>query len=138
RLERLEMLLARATDNVGEAAPLVAALMGLDGESRYGVLTLTPQQRRNRTLAILISQLEGLARHRPVLWVIEDAHWIDPTTLELIELTLDPIENTRVLLLITARPTFVASFAGHPAVTRLALNRLARSATQAIVVRITR
>ena len=73
-----------------------------------------------------------------MLWVIEDAHWIDPTTLELIELALDRVQSTRVLVLITARPTFVASFASHPVVTRLALNRLARAATQAIVARITR
>ena len=73
-----------------------------------------------------------------MLWVIEDAHWIDPTTLELIELALDRVQGARVLMLITGRPTFVASFASHPVVTRLALNRLARAATQAIVLRITR
>ena len=73
-----------------------------------------------------------------MLWVIEDAHWIDPTTLELIELALDRVQSTRVLVLITARPTFVVPFASHPVVTRLALNRLARAATQAIVARIAR
>ena len=99
---------------------------------------LTPQQRRNRTLAVLVDQLTGLAARRTVLWVIEDAHWIDPTTLELIELALDRVQGASVLMLITARPTFVASFASHPVVTRLALNRLARAATQAIVLRITR
>jgi tetratricopeptide (TPR) repeat protein len=137
RLERLEALLARGSDDIGEAAPLFAALLGIDGEARYGALTLAPQQRRNRTLAVLIDQLAGLAKRRPVLWVIEDAHWIDPTTLELIELALDRVQGARVLMLITARPTFVASFASHPVVTRLALNRLARAATQAIVLRIT-
>ncbi|BCH27233.1 AAA family ATPase [Mesorhizobium sp. L-8-3] len=138
RLERLESLLARGSDDIGEAAPLVAAILGIDGEARYGASALTPQQRRNRTLAVLIDQLAGLAERRPVLWVIEDAHWIDPTTLELIELALDRVQGIGVLMLITARPTFVASFASHPVVTRLALNRLARAATQAIVLRITR
>jgi class 3 adenylate cyclase len=137
RLERLEALLAKSSDDIGEAAPLLAALLGIDGEARYGALTLTPQQRRNRTLAVLIDQLAGLAKSKPVLWVLEDAHWIDPTTLELIELALDRVQGSRVLLLITARPTFVASFASHPVVTRLALNRLARAATEAIVLRIT-
>ena len=138
RLDRLESLFATAVHDVAEAAPLIAALMGLDGESRYGALTLTPQQRRNRTLAVLVHQLAGLATRKPVLWVIEDAHWIDPTTLELIELALDRSQGARVLLLITARPTFVAPFAGHPVVTRLTLNRLVRAATQSIVARITR
>ena len=138
RLERLEALLRGVTDDVREAAPLIAALMGLDGATRFGVPTLAPQQRRTRTLAVLVDQLVGLAKGRPVLWVVEDAHWIDPTTLELIELALDRIQGIQVLALITARPTFVASFASHPVVTRVALNRLARAATQAIISRITR
>ena len=137
RLDRLELLLAKATEDISEAAPLIAMLMGLEGSPRYGVLTLSPQQRRNRTLAIFMDQLMGLAARKPVLWVIEDAHWIDPTTLELIELALDRVPGARVLVLITARPTFVASFASHPIVTRLALNRLGREATQAIIARIT-
>ena len=138
RLDRLETLLARATDDIREAAPLMAALAGLDGTGRYGALTLTPQQRRSRTLAVLIDQLTGLASRRPVLWVIEDAHWIDPTTLELIELALDGVQSARVLVMITARPIFVASFGSHPVVTRLALNRLTRAAIQAIVAHTTR
>ncbi|MBM3522150.1 MAG: adenylate cyclase [Alphaproteobacteria bacterium] len=138
RLDKLEALLRRAGDDIGAVAPLMAALLGIDATSRYGALTLSPQQRRTRTLAALVDQLAGLAGRKPVLWVLEDAHWIDPTTLELIELALDRVQGAPVLLLITARPTFVASFASHPVVTRLALNRLARAATQAIVARITR
>ncbi|MFO1060759.1 MAG: AAA family ATPase [Dongiaceae bacterium] len=137
RLDRLEALLAQATDDVAEAVRLIAPLLDLDATPRHGALALTPQQRRSRTLAVLIEQLAGLARRRPVLWVIEDAHWIDPTTLELVELALDRVQGARVLLLITARPVFVASFASHPVVTRLTLNRLARAATQAIVARLT-
>ncbi len=113
-------------------------MLGLDVTARYGTLTLTPQQRRARTLAVLVDQLIGPAAGRPVLWVVEDAHWIDPTTLELIELALDRVQASAVLAVVTARPTFAASFASHPIVSRLALNRLARAATHAIVVRITR
>ena len=139
RLGRLEALLATAaTDDGAATAALMAALLGIDAGTRYGASTLTPQQRRSRTLAALIDQLTGLAGRKPVLWVIEDAHWIDPTTLELIELALDRVQGIRVLALITSRPTFVASFGSHPVVTRLALNRLGRAATQAIVSRITR
>jgi class 3 adenylate cyclase/tetratricopeptide (TPR) repeat protein len=138
RLDRLETLLAESIDDISEAAPLMAALMGLEGSSRYGKLTLPPQQRRNRTLAILLNQLTGLARRKPVLWVIEDAHWIDPTTLELIEFALDRVPGNCVLVLITARPTFIASFGSHPVVSRLALNRLGREAMQSIIARIAR
>ena len=137
RLDRLEVLLAGAGNATGQVMPLIAALMGLDSSARYDPITMPPQQRRNRTLTILLDQVMGLAKSRPVLWVIEDAHWIDPTTLELLELALDRVPESCVLVLVTARPTFVASFGSHPAVTRLALNRLGREATQSIVARIT-
>lgn len=138
KLDRLEATLALGAEDGGAAAaPLIAALIGLDGTARYGPSPMTPQQRRSRTLSALVDQLGGLARQRPTLWLVEDVHWIDPTTLELIELALDSLAGHRVLLVLTARPTFVAPIASHPAVTRLALNRLARAATQAIVSRIT-
>ena len=74
-------------------------------------------------------------RRRPVLFVLEDAHWIDPTTLELVELCLERITDARALILATARPGFDHGFGGHPIVTRLALNRLGRAQTAAIVER---
>ena len=139
RLDRLESVLAQgAEDGDGTAtAPLIAELLGLDGTRRYGLSTLTPQQRRSRTLAALVDQCGGLALDRPVLWLIEDVHWIDPTTLELIELALDSLPGRRILLVVTARPTFTAPLASHPSMTRLALNRLARAATQSIIERVT-
>ena len=83
RLDKLEALLDRAVGR--DAAPLIADLLGLDGSARYGPLDLTPQAQRARTLAALVEQLLGLAARQPVLVVLEDAHWIDPTTLEMIE-----------------------------------------------------
>jgi len=136
RLERLEALLVTSTDRISAVAPLMATLLGIDPTSRYGANTLTPQQWRSRTLSALVEQLTGLASRKPTLWLIEDAHWIDPTTLELIELALDRVQGARILTLITARPTFLASFGSHPVVTRLALNRLGRAATEAIITRI--
>ena len=86
-----------------------------------------------RTLAALVEQLLGLARRRPVLMVLEDAHWIDPTTLELVGLALDRIAGARVLVLLTSRPDGQPALGGHPHVTRLTLNRLGRGPTEAIV-----
>ena len=65
--------------------------------------------------------------------VLEDAHWIDPTTLELIEQCLDRIADARVLMLLTSRPDQQPPLAGHPHVTRLTLNRLGRAGVEAIV-----
>ena len=104
---------------------------------RYPAQNLTPHQQRARTLAVLVEQLLGLARRRPVLMVVEDAHWIDPTTLEFLGQALDQIAGARVLMLLTSRPDNQPSLGGHPHVTRLTLNRLGRSPTEAIVARLT-
>jgi predicted ATPase len=84
----------------------------------------------------LVEHLLGLARRRPVLMVLEDAHWIDPTTLELLGQALDRIAGARVLLLLTSRPDHQPALGGHPHVTRLTLNRLGRGPTEAIVARL--
>lgn len=134
RLDKLEALLAQAGGR--DAAPLIADLIGLDGTARYGELGLTPQVQRTRTLEALVGRLLGLAAREPVLVVLEDAHWIDPTTLELIEQCLDRIADARVLLLLTSRPDQQPELATHPYVTRLTLNRLGRSGVEAIVARL--
>jgi class 3 adenylate cyclase/tetratricopeptide (TPR) repeat protein len=134
RLDKLEALLDRAGGH--GAAPLIADLLGLDVSARYGRLDLTPQAQRIRTLDALVDQLLGLAARQPVLVVVEDAHWIDPTTLEMIELGLDRIAGARVLLLLTSRPDRQPALAAHPHVTRLTLNRLGRAGVEAIVARL--
>jgi len=137
KLEKLEPLLRRAVADTSEAAPLIAALLGIDAGSRYPPLRLTPQAQRARTLAVLVEQLIGLARREPVLMVVEDAHWIDPTTLELIEKVLDRIAQKRVLLLLTTRPDNQPALGAHPRVMRLTLNRLGRAPTEEIVAGLT-
>ena len=129
KLDRLEAVL------VGEKGdrPLLGALLGLDTEARYGKINLTPQQQRVRTQQALVSQLITLARHRPVLFVFEDAHWIDATTLDLVDLCLNRVANSRVMMLVTARPNFQHEFGGHPIVTKLALNRLGRDEVRTII-----
>jgi hypothetical protein len=85
---------------------------------------MTPEARRARTLRALAAQLFALARQKPVLFLVEDAHWIDPTTRELIDALIEPIARHRVLLLVTARPEFSNPWGSHAHVTTLALNRL--------------
>jgi class 3 adenylate cyclase/predicted ATPase len=137
RLDKLEALLKRSFDPTPEQAHLVAALLGLDGEERYGKLAIGPQQQRVRTLETLLDQLLGLAGRKPVLFVIEDAHWIDPTTLEFVGHCLDAVARARVLILMTARPQFEHGFGGPSIMTRLTLNRLGRDHIATIVSRIT-
>lgn len=128
--ERRRAKLAPVLDAAGEGAPeqrtLIEALLGLDVGATLAALNLSPQQQRHRTLAALTEHLHGLSRHAPVLLLVEDAHWIDPTTLELIEASLDMVRANRIMVLITARPTFTYAFGHHPIITRLSLNRLDR------------
>jgi predicted ATPase len=133
KLDRLEKVLVGAEGD----RPLFAALLGLQTERRYGTLSLTPQQQRARTLQALVDQLVGLSRGKPVLFVLEDAHWIDATTLELVDFCLDQVASARVMMLVTTRPTFQHGFGGHPVVTKLALNRLGRDQITSIVNRLT-
>src|SRR5260221_13376302 len=101
-------------------------------------LELSPQVQRARTLAVLSEQLLGLAAREPVLVVLEDAHWIDPTTLDLIEMGLDRIGSARVMMLLTSRPDGEPPLAAHPHITRLTLNRLSRPAVEAITAPVPR
>lgn len=133
KLDKLAALLRQGVDDIGAAAPLIAALLGIDTGERYKLPELSPQQQRTRTLGALVEQMLGLARRHPVLLVLEDAHWIDPTTLELVGQALDRIAGARVLMLLTSRPDNQPLLGGHPHVTRLTLNRLGRGATDAIV-----
>ncbi|MEM7026174.1 MAG: AAA family ATPase, partial [Pseudomonadota bacterium] len=136
QLDKLEALLAQADGDIEGSAPLVADLLGLSGAGRYGPIDLPAQAQRARTLAALVDQLLGLAARQPVLVVLEDAHWTDPTTLEMIEQALEQISDARVLMLVTSRPDQQPELATHPHVTALTLNRLGRTGVEAIVDRL--
>ena len=126
KLDKLEKLLRMSGQDIGAAAPWFAALLSLPGEKRYGTLDLTPQQRRERTSKALMDQVLGLARLRPVLFVLEDVHWIDPTTWEFVEQLAPGIDDARVLILITHRPGEARPLASLSHLTSVTLNRLSR------------
>jgi class 3 adenylate cyclase/tetratricopeptide (TPR) repeat protein len=123
-LDKLEAALAQATSDLGEVAPLIAELLSIPIESRYPPLNFTPQKQKEKTLHALVGQIEGLAAHRPVLMVIEDVHWSDPTSLELWDLIIDRVPKLSLLLIVTFRPDFTPPWVGRPQVTLLTLNRL--------------
>src|SRR6516165_7234618 len=125
RLDKLEAVLAQATNDLGEAAPLLAALLSIPTGERYPPLNLSPQKQKEMTLRALVAQIEGLAARTPVLILFEDAQWSDPTSLELHDLIIDRVPALRALLIITYRPEFGAPWLGRPYVTALTLNRLA-------------
>jgi class 3 adenylate cyclase len=137
KLDQLEAVLAEAADNLTEIAPLIAALLSLSAAKRYPPLNLTPEARKAKTLDALLGQVEGLAARRPVLMVLEDAHWMDPTTAELFGLVIDRIQRLPALVLITFRPEFKPPWTGHAHVMQLSLSRLTRRHGQALVDEVT-
>ena len=123
KLEKLEALLAGGVPT-GEDVAFLADLLSLPASDRHPLPDLSPQLRKERTLEALIRQLEALARQQPVVMVFEDAHWIDPSSLELLDLTVERARTLSVLLIVTFRPEFQPPWTGRPQVTMLALNRL--------------
>ncbi len=124
RLDKLEALLALSGQPVEHAAPLIASLLSLSTGGRYTPLNFTPQRQKELTLQALVDQISGLAERQPLLLVFEDAHWIDPTTLELLELAVEHVLDIPVLMLVTYRPEFGAPWIGQSHVTQVGLNRL--------------
>jgi class 3 adenylate cyclase len=135
RLEKLEDLLVRAAPPDEDVA-LLADLLSLPTSKRHSLPSLTPQRKKERTLDALLCQLEGLARQQPVVMVFEDAHWIDPTSRELLDLTVERVRTLPVLLIMTFRPEFQPPWTGQPQVSTLALNRLDRHDRTALVKQI--
>jgi predicted ATPase len=111
-------------------------MLSLPNDGRYPALTMAPQQRRQRTLEALISQVEALTREGPVLMIFEDTQWIDPTSLELLGRAVDRITTHRVLLLVTFRPEFDPPWIGRPHVTALTINRLTSREVTAMIDRV--
>src|SRR5262249_57800983 len=121
RLDKLREWLACGAHGDNEIE-LLAEVLSLPNSGAG--LNRSPQRKREMLFEALLHQLAALARKRPVLMVFEDAHWIDPTTRELLDLMLDRIARLRVLVVITFRPEFQQAWGGRPYVTTLVLNRL--------------
>jgi predicted ATPase len=114
-------------------ATLFAEMLSLPNDGRYPTLELNPQQRRQRTLEALTTQIEALTRQRPVLIIFEDVHWIDPTSLEALSRAVDRIRSLGVLLIMTYRLEFEPPWIGRPHVTALTLNRLGEGEIAALI-----
>ncbi|MGA8950053.1 MAG: adenylate/guanylate cyclase domain-containing protein, partial [Xanthobacteraceae bacterium] len=133
KLDKLDAFLAKTGGAAISTAPLLADLLSLPSDGRYAAVDLMPAQRKSATISALVDHLIGLSAGEPVLIVLEDAHWIDPTTQELLTRLIDSIESARVLAIVTARPEFASPWAGRDHVASLALSRLGRTQCAEIV-----
>ena len=136
KLNKLDALLAQSSTTPQHAA-LFSELLSLPNDGRYPTLELTPPERRQRTLEALASQVGTLARQNPVLMIFEDAHWADPTSLELFGRIVDKIPSLRVLLVVTYRPEFDPPWIGRPHVAALTLNRFGQREIEVMIDRVT-
>src|SRR5499427_4727002 len=134
KLDKLEALVGDGAEP-GDLS-LIAEMLSLSGGERFPPLDLSPQRKKERTLAALLRRLQALARRQPVLMIFEDLHWIDPTSRELLDLTVEKITGLPVLLVTTYRPEFQPLWVGGSQVTVIALNRLGRNEGATLVHRL--
>ena len=131
KLDRLEALMAETSASIGDVA-LLADLLLLPTD-RYPAVEENPRRRKEETFAVLQRQISVVAQQNPVLMIVEDLHWIDPTTQQVLDLFIRQIERLPVLLIATFRPEFVAPWTDQPHVTMLLLSRLSRHESEAFV-----
>jgi class 3 adenylate cyclase/predicted ATPase len=132
RLEKLEALVVANAPAEGDVQ-LAAELLSVPSNDRYPALELTPQRKKEKTFEALLRQLAGLARREPVLMIFEDLHWADPSSRELLDLTVEQIGRLPVLLAATFRPEFQTPWLGQPHVTALSLRRLTWDESEELV-----
>jgi TolB-like protein/class 3 adenylate cyclase len=137
KLEKLEAFVALATPPDEDVA-LLADLLSLPVSELHPLPTLGPRQKKDQTLEALIRHLEGLARQQPVLIVFEDAHWIDPTSRDLLDLTIERVRTLPVLLIVTFRPEFEPPWIGQEQVTVLTALAIPTSLHASLLARLDR
>jgi predicted ATPase/class 3 adenylate cyclase len=131
RLARLEALLGETGPPPRDTLALLAEL--LDIETALPLPAMSAERRRDRIIEVLTERLLALAATAPVLVLFEDLHWVDPSSLELVERVIGRTADARVMLLLTSRPEAEPHLAGHPHLTRMSLSRLGRSAALAVI-----
>jgi predicted ATPase/class 3 adenylate cyclase len=136
KLSKLEALVAQSTSDP-ERVAVLANLLALPASSQFRLHELSPQRRKEKTFAALLTQLDGLAARQPIFMIFEDIHWIDPTSLELLSAIVEHVPQVGVLLLITTRSEFTPPWPSYPHTTTIPLTRLDRRAGAALVERVT-
>jgi class 3 adenylate cyclase/tetratricopeptide (TPR) repeat protein len=137
RLNQLESVLRETGAESSDAVALFAELLGIPTGAREAIAAMSPLQKKGLLFRTFLAQLEGLAARGAVLIVLEDAHWLDPTSRELFDQIVDRFQRLPVLLVVTFRPDLSPPWIGFPHVTLLTLNRLAQAQARSLVERLT-
>jgi class 3 adenylate cyclase len=134
KLDRLEALIVTQYGRPLADVRFIASILSIPSEARYGAVPMTPQKHKDETLRILVDISEAAARRQPSVMLFEDAHWADPTTLEVLDLLIDRVKTVPLLVVVTHRPEFFQSRwseQGH--VGALNLSKLTRTQSAAMV-----
>jgi tetratricopeptide (TPR) repeat protein len=133
KLAKIKSEFSHPAGDLIDRALLIAKLLSIPTESNYELYALTPQQIKNRTISTLIEKVLDLSNKHPTLYIFEDVHWIDPSTLELLEFLISRIDRARVLIVVSCRPEFQHTWFKHANVTMHSLTRLSRSEVSGMV-----
>jgi class 3 adenylate cyclase/tetratricopeptide (TPR) repeat protein len=126
KFNKLVDLAGQSDIRSSDAVALLAALLSIPPTSSYPGPSIAPQRQKAATLDLLVDLLSGLTKSGPVLIIVEDLHWSDPTTRELLDLIMGRMECLPVLMLVTFRPEMVTPWEGRGHATLVTLNRLSR------------
>ena len=138
KLEKLEQALSQYRLPLEETVPLFAPLLSLPlPEHHYPPLNLSPQRQRQKTLETIVAIFLEHTEHHPVLFIVEDLHWTDPTTLELLNLVIDQTPTASILVLLTCRPHFQPAWHHRSYLTEMTLHRLSHAQVEQIVAGVT-
>ena len=137
KLDKLEALIVTHYGRPLTDVRFIASLLSIPCEDRYGPLSMTPQKHKDETLRSLVDLTEAAARKHPSVMLFEDAHWTDPTSLDVLDLLIDRVRTIPLLLVLTHRPEFPARWSQHQYVTALNLSKLTRAQSSAIVAQLT-
>jgi predicted ATPase len=138
KLRKLETLLSQSSLALAEAVPLLASLVSLSlPDDRYPPLALTPQRQRQRTMETLLAILLAESARHPVLFIVEDLHWINPTTLEFLTLLIDQGPTVSILTVLTCRPEFQPPWGLRAHITPMVLPRLSSPHVETMVAQLT-
>jgi predicted ATPase/class 3 adenylate cyclase len=133
KLSKLEGFLVQYGLPLAETVPLFAALLSFPLLAEYAPLMISPEQQKQRTLQALLTILLRIAAQQPVLFVMEDLHWVDPTTLEFLSLLVDQGPTARILVLLTFRPDFSPPWTVRSHLTQVTVHRLPRQQTAEVI-----
>jgi class 3 adenylate cyclase/tetratricopeptide (TPR) repeat protein len=136
KLDKLDTVLRKVGLPVTDFGAAFASFLSLPASKRYPPLTIGPDDRKKRMLEAIIALINAMTSQQPVLMVVEDVQWIDPSTLELVSLLIDQLRSARFLVLVTFRPEFEPSWSDYAHVTALRLNRLSQKECARMVTKV--